>query len=47
MLIKKKEEIKEMKEEGKRAAMKGKPLKQTIDLHKFAKHIKHFENYGN
>ena len=46
MLIKKKEELKEKIEEGKRAEMIGKPLQQTIDLKKFAKHIKHFESYG-
>ena len=27
--------------------MKGKSLKETVDLHAFAKHIRHYENYGS
>ena len=27
--------------------MKGKSLKASVDLHRFAKHIRHFENYGS
>jgi hypothetical protein len=46
-LIKKKEEAIEEEEERKLRMMKGKSLKETVDLQAFAKHIRHYENYGS
>ena len=46
-LIKKKEEAIEEEEERKLRMMAGKPLKETVDLAAFAKHIRHYEKYGS
>lgn len=45
-LIAKKDELVNAEGNKQLKDMKGKPLKSTVDLHRFARHIKHFELYG-